>query len=143
MIFKSHSKPVLSLETIAFADIVVNLFVFFFITFGLYATFDNTHKGLFPIDLPKVIKSKSNVRTKPLVITMDRAGNIILLNRTVPLKKLKTAVNYELSLKQDKNVVIRADRLISLQKFVTVVEIIRTTKAHQVAIETESLQPSS
>ena len=49
MRLKTNIKISPSWETIAFADIVINLFVFFFITFGLFATFDATQRGSLPI----------------------------------------------------------------------------------------------
>ena len=138
MIFRTKAKHPLALETIAFADIVINLFVFFFITFGLFATFDVSQKGILPIQLPKVKHSAAAKRLSPLIIMIDRNGIPYLGSRKIALSELRKSVNYELSSRKEKGIVVRADRTISLEQFVSVLDVIRSTKARSVAIETDN-----
>ena len=137
MQFQIKSKSHVSLEPIAFADIVINLFVFFFITFGLFATFDAKQKGLVPIELPKSNQTPAQTALQSLTVTLARTGAIHVGYQTVVLPQLKRAVDYELSRRKDKNVRIRADRTVSVQSLISVLDILRETKANSISIETE------
>ena len=46
-------KPPVSLESVAMTDIIMNLFIFFFITFSLLYTFNPFGESKIKIDLPK------------------------------------------------------------------------------------------
>lgn len=137
MKFKVKSKPAVTFEPIAFADIVINLFVFFFITFGLFATFDVNHRGTFPISLPHASNVSGQKSNLPLVLTIDQNGQIYVGPRKIDLAKLREVVHYEISSRKDKTILVRADRSLPLQKFVTVLDLLRKTKARSVSIETQ------
>ncbi len=138
MIFRIKAKPHVALETIAFADIVINLFVFFFITFGLFATFEHAQKGMFPIELPKAKHGALPKALVPLTVMIDRRGVLYVGNKMVPAAKLKSILNRELSIRKDKNILIRADRAISLEQFVSALDTIRSTNAAAISIETQN-----
>ena len=138
MRFQIHSKSHVLLEPIALADIVINLFVFFFVTFGLFATFDAKQKSLLPIALPQSNRIPSPKTADPLALTMTRGGGLRLGFRPVTLPQLKRAVDYELSMRKGKNIKVQADRAISVQQLVSVLDILRETKAQAISIETES-----
>ena len=137
MIFKTKIKASNSSETIALTDIVLNLFVFFFITFGLSASFGGAQKGTLAIDLPKAPLSKIGETDKLLTLLIDRNGKIYVGPRMIDPAKLKLTLNQELYLRKDKNILIQADRSIPLQTFISILDIVKTTKARAVAIETK------
>ena len=143
MIFHVKSKAHPSLETVALADVVINLFIFFFVTFGLFATFDAAQKGIVPIELPKAEHAEAKRPDKPLVILINRKGDISLGVQATPVSKLHEALNHELSFRKDKAVIVHADRTIPLEKLVSVLDVVRNTKARSVSIETEFYSPPS
>ena len=139
MMFKPKAKAPVVFETIAFADIVVNLFVFFFITFGLYATFDQSNKGALPIELPKAANAPKLPKAhEPVVITVQPDGQVIIGVRKIKDGDMKKTLNRELSLNPAKTVLIRADRHIALEKFIGILDEVKTTKAKAVSVETVS-----
>ena len=138
MIFKVKSKTSTSTDSVALADIVINLFVFFFITFGLNTSFDSAKKGNLPIDLPRASSSILQKSQKPLTFSIDRAGNIYLGPRTILIHELKTTLDHELAFQKNKDIFIQADRSISLQTFISILDVVKTTKARSVAVETIS-----
>ncbi len=137
MIFRLKSKSSVTGETIALADIVLNLFVFFFITFALNTSFDSARRGTFPINLPKASSSTAGKAQKPLTVSIDQGGKIYLGSRIIVSDKLKTVLNHELSLRKDKGILVQADQSISLQMFISILDIIKTTAARSVVIETK------
>jgi biopolymer transport protein ExbD len=138
MILKTKLKTSDGWETIAFADIVINLFVFFFITFGLFASFDAAARGTLPIELPKAAPVPAQELDTPLSILIKRDGAIHVGSQKISLSELERLINRELSLRKEKSVLVRADRLIPLERFVSILEVVRKTKAQAVAIETET-----
>jgi biopolymer transport protein ExbD len=142
MIFRIGSKAPVRFDSIAFADIVINLFIFFFISFGLFSTFDVQRKGALPIELPKGGHSAKGNLTDPITILITRKGVVQVGRSVVPLLDLKRTLNHELSLRKEKLVIVRADRLLALEQLVPILDVIRTTKARSVSIETD-LDPYS
>lgn len=135
--FQIKSKPSLFGDSIALADIVINLFVFFFITFGLYAQLDPAKNGSFPIQLPKAGSAAIETQARPLTVSIHPGGTIYLRSKAIPLKELKSAVDRDLSVRKDKRVLIQADQSLSLQTFVSVLDVVKATQAQSVAIETK------
>jgi len=138
MRLKTNIKISPSWETIAFADIVINLFVFFFITFGLFATFDAAQRGTLPIELPRAMIAPLPKPAAPLTVMIKRDGTLHVGSQKILLSELEATLNRELSFRKEKDVLVRADRLIPLERFVSVLEVVRNTKARAVAIETET-----
>ena len=137
MILKIKSSPRVSLESVALADIITNLFVFFFVAFGLFATFEVSQKGTLPIQLPKAEHAAVKKQPDTLIVTINRNGTPYIGSRKIVLSGLQKSINYELSLRKEKSVIVRADRLSSFEQFISVLDVIRSTKARSVAIETE------
>ena len=69
---------------------------------------------------------------------IKRDGTIQAGAQKILLSELEATVNRELSFRKEKSVLVRADRLIPLERFVSVLEVVRSTKARAVAIETET-----
>jgi len=137
MIFHSRVHAPVTLEPITFADIVINLFVFFFLSFGIFATFDGTHKGLLPVKLPTGGDASSRVHSKPVTITVNRSGSAFLARKAIPLHKLTEAVNQELAKMKVKHLVLRPDRALTLNHFVTILDRLRKSHAEAISIETQ------
>jgi biopolymer transport protein ExbD len=89
--------------------------------------------GMIPLDLPKAKSSVGQV-LKTQTIEIDRAGGIYLNARSVSLEELKT--NLEVMNKKVP-VLIRADRSISLQNFVSVLDIIKGLEFTHISLQTE------
>jgi len=137
MIFRTKTRVPVLLEPIAFADIVINLFIFFFISFGLYATFDQEQKGLIPIQLPVGGQKVEADDTHPLIVEMNEQGQLFLGKEQVSLDRLDRSVERSLGKRRSKSVVVRPDRRLSLGQFVPVLDSLRASGAQSISVETE------
>lgn len=137
MKFQIKTRAGVTLEPIAFADIVINLFVFFFLSFGVFATFDAPNKGLVPIHLPKGGQTAEPTHQGRLVLTVDTSGTIFIGSRVIALSALTESVNQELAGLRSKNVRIQADHKVQLNQLVPILDLLRKTNASAVSIETE------
>ena len=137
MNFRSQIKPAVTFEPIAFADIVINLFVFFFLCFGLLATFGTGKKGLLPVQLPEGGEAYSNrFQTSPLVVTVHPAGALFMGRKAIPFDQLTRTVNHELKERPSKQVVLEPDQTLTLERFVPILDELRRSDAEAILIAT-------
>ncbi|MCE5209943.1 MAG: biopolymer transporter ExbD [Deltaproteobacteria bacterium] len=89
--------------------------------------------GMIPLDLPRAHRSAGEI-LKTQTIEIDRAGGIYLNARPVSLEKLKTELG---TMNRNVPVMIRADRSISLQNFVSVLDVIKELEFSRISLQTE------
>ena len=89
--------------------------------------------GMIPMDMPKA-KAYAGEVLKTQTIEIDRAGNIYLNALPVSLEELKTDLG---AMNKKVPVLIRADRSISLQNFVSVLDIIKELEFTRISLQTE------
>jgi biopolymer transport protein ExbD len=111
-----------SLESIAMTDIVLNMFIFFFISFSLLYTFNPARVQKLDIKLPKASNISVIENLNQVNITLSNEGIIYLDTELVTLRELKTKV-YE---KHKNNpaliVILRADKLARFKDIVSVLD---------------------
>jgi biopolymer transport protein ExbD len=89
--------------------------------------------GMISMDLPKAHQSAGEI-LKTQTIEIDRAGGIYLNSKPVSLEGLKTTLE---GMNKNVPVLIRADRSISLQNFVSVLDIIKGLEFTRISLQTE------
>ncbi|MEN6622244.1 MAG: biopolymer transporter ExbD [Smithella sp.] len=89
--------------------------------------------GMIPLDLPKAKRSAGEI-LKTQTIEIDRAGRIYLNSQPVSLEKLKTDLR---GMNKNAPVLIRADRAIILQNFVSVLDVIKGLEFTRISLQTE------
>jgi biopolymer transport protein ExbD len=113
-----------SLESVAMTDIVLNMFIFFFISFSLLYTFNPNKVQKLDIKLPKASNVSTIENLNQLDITLTNENIMYLGQDMVNAKELKEKIR----LKQRENpqliVILRADRLVSFKKIVEVLDVL-------------------
>lgn len=89
--------------------------------------------GMIPLDLPRAHRSVGEI-LKTQTIEIDRAGRIYLNSRPLSLEELKTELEM---MNRNIPVMIRADRSISLQNFVSVLDVIKELEFSRISLQTE------
>ncbi len=108
-------------------DVIFLLLIFFMLTSSYIF-----QPGI-KINLPKAVTSEV-IEEKNLIITVNAEDLIYLNNRLVSLKQLKS--NLEKAAKDDRPLLIRADRKASLGKVVQIWDMCRETGLTQINIAT-------
>jgi biopolymer transport protein ExbD len=139
MKFKSRHRISMTLESVALADIVMNLFIFFFVTFSLLASFNPQKQARLKIDLPKGNKTAAEKESADSNVVVGIApGGIIYVNKEqVTLDQLDKKLKLALSNKKEKIIELHADRALVLQRFVEVLDIVQNAGASRVMVHTE------
>lgn len=125
----------LGLESVAMTDIVLNMFIFFFISFSLLYTFTK-HQGI-KITLPSAMTATSQKENVSIFITPS--NEIIIDGKATRLSDLKSILEERLNrLKgsQEKTVVLKSDEKVNLGFVVKVMDIAREAQAEGVVIST-------
>ncbi len=113
------------INVIPLVDVMLVLLVIVLTT----ATFISS--GQIPVNLAKA-KEVGNRKDAPIVITLTADGALFLNDRTIPEGGLQGALTAE---PRESSVVVRADKVTLLERFVSVVDEIRGLGFQQVSLE--------
>ncbi|MFA5144510.1 MAG: biopolymer transporter ExbD [Candidatus Omnitrophota bacterium] len=124
----------LSLESVVMTDIVLNMFIFFFISFSLLYTFAR-HTGI-KVTLPaaKITASQED----NIIVSISPENEIFLDNRKMGIDELRGALKERLAASRKKNVILRSDEKVSLGLAVKVMDIAKQAQAEGVVISTQT-----
>lgn len=89
--------------------------------------------GIIPVELPRASKSHEET-LKTQTVEIDKRGNIYLNSKPMSLDNLRDSI---MSLDKAIPILIRADRDISLQVFVDVLDIVKKLGFRKVSLQTE------
>lgn len=89
--------------------------------------------GIIPVELPRASKSHEET-LKTQTVEIDKRGNIYLNSKPMSLESLRDSI---ISLDKAIPILIRADRDISLQVFVDVLDIVKKLGFRKVSLQTE------
>ncbi|MDP2831102.1 MAG: biopolymer transporter ExbD [Candidatus Omnitrophota bacterium] len=122
----------LSLESVAMTDIVLNMFIFFFISFSLLYTFSKS-PGI-KVTLPT---AKTATPQKENITVFISSGNEIFLdNRKVNVDELRGILKERLDTSRKKIVILKSDEKVNLGLAVKVMDIAKQAEAEGVIIST-------
>ncbi len=124
-----NEKEFDTMNVIPLVDVMLVLLTIVLTTASFIAT------GAIPVDLPQTEKRSSpKVQRERTIIEINSEGEIFLASVRISLEELKRAVA---DLPRSTVVEIRADRRISLQVFVSVLETVQKQGLEQVTLQTE------
>ncbi len=118
-------REVNQINVIPLVDVMLVLLVIVLTT----ATFIST--GQIPVNLAKA-KEAGDHKDVPVVVTLTSTGDLFVNDRPVPADGLKTML---LAHPRESLVVVRADKVTLLERFVTVVDEIRGLGFQSVSLE--------
>lgn len=138
MQFKRKAKVLTSMEPLALTGIVINMFIFFFITFSFLATFQKTREGQVDVSLPKATSAKPPVEKKRLSVSLKKDGQLFLGETPTTIAELEARFKAEKLQGADVTLVIRADGDVTHNRVVQVMDLARTEGLGRLAIATQS-----
>ena len=134
MRFKRQTKVLFSMESVAITDIIMNMFIFFFITFSFLATFHKSNEGQVDVSLPKAASATLPVEKKGLAVNLTKEGGLFLDKEPMTLEQLKTRFQAEKASGAEITVIVRADKEVSHGRVVEVMDFARTEGLSHLAI---------
>ncbi|HNX24068.1 MAG TPA: biopolymer transporter ExbD [Spirochaetota bacterium] len=119
------TKLFLSLESTAQTDIIMNLFIFFFISFSLLYTFNQNKQSDIKVNLPRGTTDMDQFKG-PVVVSITKDNVIFFNSEKIELKNLTSNLSKNLERTMQDGLVIRSDKDASVD---TLVKVLDTSKA--------------
>jgi biopolymer transport protein ExbD len=143
MKIRTHRDSVLTLESIAFTDIILNIFIFFFTAFSLVYTFNPTRESRIFIKLPQAdIKAPADQK-EPIVVTINSRNEIFLKNQQKNLRDLKTELQSLIAFSKMRPVIVRADKSVVFDRVVQVLDVAKNSGVERLGIAIEEKPPAT
>jgi biopolymer transport protein ExbD len=114
----------ISLESVAMTDIVLNMFIFFFISFSLLYTFSPYRIKKIDVNLPEAVSAEPLKNNNQANISINNEGLVYLDKDLVTKKELKEKMYLMHRDNPDLVVVLRSDRLVQFRNIVGVLDIL-------------------
>lgn len=124
-----NDKGFESMNVIPLVDVMLVLLTIVLTTSTFIAS------GVIPVDLPQTEKASTKKEHRDRqIIEINREGEIFCAAKKVSLDELKKVIA---TFPEDAEVLIRADRQVSLQAFVSVLDAVKKQGLQQVLLQTE------
>jgi biopolymer transport protein ExbD len=137
MKIKTRRDSMVTLETIALTDIILNIFIFFFTAFSLVYTFNPARESRIIVKLPKAdIKSPVD-QTEPIVVTINSRNEVFLKNKPKTLRDLKTELQSLIAFNKTRPVIVRADKSVVFDRVVQILDVAKNAGVERLGIAIE------
>ncbi len=136
MRFKQHPQPNIPLDSVALTDIIMNMFIFFFITFSFLATFNQIKEGKVNVSLPKASSATTQLEKKRLTVSLTKDGGLFINKEEISMDQLQAKFQTEQAQGAEITLVVRADQEVQHGRVVNVMDLARTEGLHRLAIAT-------
>lgn len=137
MKIKIHRESYVRLESLAFTDIILNIFIFFFTAFSLVYTFNPARESRIIVKLPKAaIKAPVNQK-EPIIVTIDRRNEVFLNKKHKNLRNLKIELESLIASNKMTPVIVRADKSVVFDRVVQVLDVAKNAGVERLGIAIE------
>ncbi len=137
MKIKTHRDSVVTLESIAFTDIILNIFIFFFTAFSLVYTFNPARESRIIVKLPKADIKTPVDQTEPIIINITNRNEIFLKNKSRTLIDLKKEIQSLIAFNKTRPVIVRADKSVVFDRVVQVLDVAKNAGVERLGIAIE------
>jgi biopolymer transport protein ExbD len=142
MKIKTHRDTVLTLESIALTDIILNIFIFFFTAFSLVYTFNPMRESRIIVKLPQADVKAPADQKEPIIVTINSRNEVFLNNRPKTLRELRTELQSLIAFNKMRPVIVRADKTVIFDRVVQVMDVAKNSGVERLGIAIEE-KPSS
>ena len=123
---KAKKDYLVALESVAMTDIVLNMFIFFFISFSILYTFNPSKISKIDVRLPKASSAISTEGSEKAVITVNKRGEYFINDDRVDPPKLMKTLEAKLKENPSLGVILKVD---SMARFDSVIKVLDTVNA--------------
>ena len=132
-----HRETYVRLESIALTDIILNIFIFFFISFSLVYTFNPTRESRIIVKLPQADIKTPVDQTEPIIINITSQNEIFFKNRPRTLNDLKKEIQSLIAFNKTRPVIVRADKSVVFDRVVQVLDVAKNAGVERLGIAIE------
>ena len=131
---RQQNNYLVALESVAMTDIVMNMFIFFFISFSLIYTFNPTRMSKVDVKLPKASSAVSLEGSERVVLSITKDGEYLINDEKKDAKSLK---EYLASLAKDDpsmSLLLKVDSRTKFSNVVNILDMINELHIERVSV---------
>lgn len=136
MTVRTHRETLLTLESVALTDIILNIFIFFFTSFSLLYTFAPAREARIAIRLPRA-EAAAAAGTGALTVTLTGGGALYLEGNPVTEERLRTELAAAGRMDPSRQVAVRADKDVLFDDVVRVLDAVKKAGLDRVGLAVE------
>jgi len=133
---KAKNDYLVALESVAMTDIVLNMFIFFFISFSLLYTFNPNKPSKIEVRLPKASSAISVDGQEKAVITISKRGEYFINDDRIEAVKLTKTLEAKLKENPSLGVILKVDSMARFDSVVKVLDTVNMLNIQKVSILT-------
>lgn len=131
---KGQKDYVVALESVAMTDIVMNMFIFFFISFSLLYTLNAAKVSKIEVRLPKARTAVAFEGSEKVVLGITRSGQYFIDDSKVPASGVKSALQSRFKDNPGLSVVLKVDESSKFSALARALDIINELKIDKVSV---------
>ncbi len=123
-----------ALESVAMTDIVLNMFIIFFISFSLLYTFSPTRISKVDVKLPKASSAVSLEGSEKTILSITKDGEFLLNDEKKDLKGIKSYLGLKVKDDPSMNLLLKVDSRTKFSNVVSALDIINELHIERVSV---------
>lgn len=131
---KGAKDYLVALESVAMTDIVLNMFIFFFISFSLIYTFNQNKISKIDVKLPKASTAMSLEGSEKTVLTVTKSGEYFINDERIKRDYLKYNLQSKLKSNPDMSIILKVDSSARFDGVVRALDVINELNIQRVSI---------
>lgn len=131
---KGKKDYLVALESVAMTDIVMNMFIFFFISFSLIYTFNPVKMSKIEVKLPKASTAAALEGSEKVMVTINKDGHYFINEDEVRGSGIKAALEARLKENSDLGVILRVDGSARFDKVVKALDVINELNIRKISV---------
>lgn len=131
---KGKTDYLVALESVAMTDIVLNMFIFFFISFSLLYTFSPVKISKVDVKLPKASSAISLEGSEKTIIAITEGGEYFVDDEKISPKGLKKTLQLKLKDNPSMSLLLKVDSLVRFEAFVKALDVINELNIQRVSV---------
>ncbi len=138
---RAKKDYLVALESVAMTDIVLNMFIFFFISFSLLYTFNPGKVSKIDVRLPKASSAISIEGGGRAIIAVNKRGEYFINDDRIGPAKLKSALEAKLKENPSLGIILKVDSVARFDSVVKVLDAVNALNIKKVSIAAFKKEP--
>ena len=131
---RQQNNYIVALESVAMTDIVMNMFIFFFISFSILYTFNPTRVSKVDVRLPKASSAVSLEGSEKTILAITKNGEYMINDEKKDAESLKEYLALLVKDDPSMNLLLKVDSRTPFSNVVSVLDIINELHIERVSV---------
>jgi Biopolymer transport protein len=131
---RQQNNYLVALESVAMTDIVMNLFIFFFISFSILYTFNSTRVSKVDVRLPKASSAVSLAGAEKTILAITKEGEYLVNDEKKDAKSLKEYLAGAVKDDPSMSLLLKVDSRTKFSNVVNVLDMINELHIERVSV---------